>query len=1538
MRSPAAWPAERPDHSEGRRRYLIAAGTAQYRGLPEAPRLWSVPGDLDRLAELFCRRLGYERVLPELAEDPESGTLRGKLSTWLHDDTRRDDDVVVIYYSGHGDSANNIHYLLATDTVEGNLAGTALATEELGRMLGETSKVRHLLVILDTCYAGQGALDLAAVARQVTASRTVSQAIGSGLWCLAATRPREEAEQGVFVDALVEAVEQLRSGSQAPYIGLEGLVDAVNQTLQRRGLRQRSTLSVTDSTGLPPFVPNPHYDPSLPAGLDLETQWRVRQQDLVVHWGPKARGVEIDTQPGWYFAGRTQVMEELIGWLTDPAADRAPRVITGGPGSGKSAVLARLVTLSDPATRRTALPATAAASPNTIPPAGLVNVAVHAKNKTLTDVLAALTAATGIRAATPTELADVLATRPGRLVVVVDALDEAVAPAELADQLLNPICAAAEVSSDLRLLIGTRRNLLDRLDPHAVVLDLDTAPWLGPDDLANYVTQVLLAEGEKSVRTPYRSQHHLARTVARAVAARAHPTFLIARIVARSLLAAGHTVDVTDPGWQQRFPDSVGQAFDIDLARYGLDGRRVRDLLIPLAWAEGAGLPWEHLWAPIARALSGNPAYTDDDIRWLREVAGGYVQENSEHGRSAYRLYHQAIAEHLRGDGHAAQIQQRISDTLTRQAPEESNGRPDWFAAHPYIRTHLATHAAAAGHLERLLEDARFLLAADPDRLLRASTTARSARAIQAAETFQAAVHQLRARPPSVAAAYLELVARQYGNDELAEEIDRLGLARPWSVRWARWRPGSPHRIVGRHDDWVRAVVVGQLNGRTVAVSAGDDRALRVWDLFQGTPVGEPLTGHDGWVWSVALSELAGRPIAVSGGGDGTVRVWDLARGAPVGQPLTGHEYSVQAVAVGDAEGGPVAISGGSDGAVRVWDLSRGSRVGQSLQRNPWLRLAAALRIRARTHADFVSSVAMSELAGRPIGVSAGRDGVVLVWNLAQPALLCQPIQPKPNSWIQLLTALGVPARRRTSAGPTVAVGELAGYQVVVSGEDDGTIQAWDLTKGTPIGKPLTGHNGAVNAMTLGLLEHNQVALSGGDDGTVRVWDLTRGSPIGEPLTGHDGKVLSVALVELEGRPVAVSAGSDGTVRAWDLARVAPVDERRTGRGNRVRTLAMDEPVQQPTAIPRADDGRMQMSSPTRGTAVGEPLTGYDASVQGVAVAAVEDRVVVISGGEDGTVRVWDFARGTPIGEPLTGHRGSVTAVAAGIVEGRPLATFPVVISGGEDGTVRVWDLARGVQVGAPLTGHVGPVTAVATGVVEDRPVAVSSGADGMVRLWNLSLGLPDGLPLQRNAWRRFVGRHVFQTESHIDYVNAVAVGTLDGRPVAASAGDDGAVLVWDLSQRTLMRKTLERSFWLRLLGAIGIPWASVTGSVDAVALGTLEGRKVVISGGDNGILRIWDLARGTEVGTPLVGHRGSVYTIEAGELVGRPVVVSGGRDGTVRLWDLIGRAHQIIEPASQVTAVAFGPDNTLVVATRRGLMMLEAEKTPYVEPRWLRP
>ncbi|GLW10247.1 hypothetical protein Misp01_53750 [Microtetraspora sp. NBRC 13810] len=118
--------------------------------------------------------------------------------------------------------------------------------------------------------------------------------------------------------------------------------------------------------------------------------------------------------------------------------------------------------------------------------------------------------------------------------------------------------------------------------------------------------------------------------------------------------------------------------------------------------------------------------------------------------------------------------------------------------------------------------------------------------------------------------------------------------------------------------------------------------------------------------------------------------------------------------------------------------------------------------------------------------------------------------------------------------------------------------------------------------------------------------------------------------------------------------------------------------------------------------------------------------------------------------------------------------------------------------------------------------------------------------------------------------VLTVAAAELAGRPVVLSGGKDRMVRVWDLATGR----------------AVGRPLAGHTDWVWSVAAAELDGRPVAVSGGRDGTVRVWDLATGRPVGRPFTSGA-AVLTVAAAELDGRPVVLSGGDDETVRVWDL---------------------------------------------------
>ena len=323
---------------------------------------------------------------------------------------------------------------------------------------------------------------------------------------------------------------------------------------------------------------------------------RERMAALRSHFQSRAQGLTPSwSRREWYFTGRERVLSEIVDWITAWDVDVRARIITGEPGSGKSAVLGRIVTLGHPALReKVPVQELARTGPGTIPPFGSIHSAISVQGRSVDQVAAAIGEDLGLAVGTAGELLAALHDRRGEpAVIVVDAVDEAAEPGRLIYELLEPIASASR-RTGVRLLAGMRpglnRHLVRHFGPTAVELDLDSAAYWDQRDVAAYVRRCLLAEDEQDLPTPYRGQPELARQVADAVAASAGRSFLIAQLTGFALAAAPAVTDAELTSGQHRFPDNVGAAMDEYLARFAADRRKVRDLLLPLAWAEGDGL------------------------------------------------------------------------------------------------------------------------------------------------------------------------------------------------------------------------------------------------------------------------------------------------------------------------------------------------------------------------------------------------------------------------------------------------------------------------------------------------------------------------------------------------------------------------------------------------------------------------------------------------------------------------------------------------------------------------------------------------------------------------------------------------------------------------------------------------------------------------------------------------------------------------------------------------------------------------------------
>lgn len=173
------------------------------------------------------------------------------------------------------------------------------------------------------------------------------------------------------------------------------------------------------------------------------------------------------------------------------------------------------------------------------------------------------------------------------------------------------------------------------------------------------------------------------------------------------------------------------------------------------------------------------------------------------------------------------------------------------------------------------------------------------------------------------------------------------GMVRLWNLQL---------KLIGKpfpaHKNGVTSVSFSP-DGKTI-ITAGRDGTVRLWNL-QGKPISNPFRAAQNSVNSVLFSPDG--VTIITGGGDGKVSFWD-SKGRQQGQPLIANEFGVTSVAFIDDK---TIIS--SSMTVRRWNL-------QSKQNELTLR----------GHSRLVKSIAVSR--DRHLLVTGGDDGKVKLWDL----------------------------------------------------------------------------------------------------------------------------------------------------------------------------------------------------------------------------------------------------------------------------------------------------------------------------------------------------------------------------------------------------------------------------------------------------------------------------------------------------------------------------------------------------------------------------
>jgi AAA domain len=628
----------------------------------------------DLVQRWWCdRRLGVHAFTPHPVKPLHS---RRDVEDVVHEAGLRElsePDCLVLVVTGHGRIGPSMrHYLRLPETQPDRLLATGFPTVEVvGAALA--SDAEHVVVIVNACHAGQLRGELDALVRDLPPDRQRLESLAVFVTGRFDERPRV-----VDLRELLGRVErQLRatSGIARPLLSVEEFrAELVRAARADPPLLDPILVWPLAGGEQPsPCLPNPGFD-AVPHAVTPALQQAATPEPELDYWLDRASGRVSETDPGWYFAGRVALTSSVAAFLRE---GDGLFVVTGGAGTGKSAVIARAVTLSDPRLRADPryLDAVAAAPAQTLPPPGSIDAAVLARQKDARTVAADLLHALGNPAhaaragedpaqALRRQLAAAITARQRRCTLVIDGLDEAIGPQAVITEQLGPLLRLTDAQGRrlVRLLVGVRSSagpgsdhgLLDLLDRVAHPIDVRIVRTDGPDargDVAGYVEALLAGPGGPYAAPDARTAR---RAAAEAVATAVVPSFLDARLAGQRLREAAYRQRLGDPEWQATLDEGTIGLLRADLAELAdddpADATELLAVLRAAAFARGAGVPWAEVWPAMAEAVLDRPL-TDPDAVIARVLAGrltGYLTRDVEHDRIVYRPAHDLLAVALR--------------------------------------------------------------------------------------------------------------------------------------------------------------------------------------------------------------------------------------------------------------------------------------------------------------------------------------------------------------------------------------------------------------------------------------------------------------------------------------------------------------------------------------------------------------------------------------------------------------------------------------------------------------------------------------------------------------------------------------------------------------------------------------------------------------------------------------------------------------------------------------------------------------------------
>lgn len=829
-------------------------------------------------------------------------------------------------------------------------------------------------------------------------------------------------------------------------------------------------------------------------------------------------------------------------------------------------------------------------------------------------------------------------------------------------------------------------------------------------------------------------------------------------------------------------------------------------------------------------------AIVGGDIRQPLRVCAQYLDGELPEG--PFRPFHQSFTDFLLED--EQNIHFRIDGARWHRAialyyRNAFMGR--WVECDAYGLTYVLVHALEGGDpamVDELIGDVGFLVAADPDSVMRGLPFARGDSVRDLAWAYARVAHALRDAPSTTRLSYIEMSLSQ--NRVPSSGVTGTQIRNPdapWAPAWTDCVPTVRHWVTGRHEAAIYALSSGYINDQPYIASGDLSGVVRISDARTGALIaslpdrsGDPIQ---------ALASFSGKDEAILVVGDleGLLECWDLIRMERLWRTKWYH-WEVNDIVITSVLGRCAVIS--CSDIIVALDLRTGKKIRPSNARFPsWLGFW-------RTEEDNdedgpTNCLASYTIAGQTFLVSCRPDGVVRIWDADTGDLIKEIRNENVVSKVGVFDQDGgvflviagnglsikvinartyeivaaVDATEDKTYVPSIAVGRINGEPVIYSAGDQ-SVGIQGALDGRIVGRAPGPHSNWVRVMTLAKLgDETRLLLAGGDQ-IVYVVDESDLALAAAASTGvSENVVTALGRVDLNDDEYLICGHADGAICLREMESGRRVGGTWTLPG---RIGSIDSLTHGGTSLLACQAENDLWLTDAKG-AIRASISSRKGKIVSTTLGLVNGRPVVALGTDNGSLETYELEpQLTKRAEIEHAHRHSLLKLARPELSLANVSALAIYQVGGaamlasvgwEDHTLKLWDWeTMSVVSEKPAGGYVSSLESI---IVGSRPLLMSMSTDLRLRVWAGDTG--EMLRERLDERRRGHVSGLWYTGMTCDRVagrELVVIGARDGTITVIEASDLSVVTAIAIGYGDLGRRiVLSRSGTLVVAGARGL-------------------------------------------------------------------------------------------------------------------------------------